>query len=84
MGCCNDSVGQGRWIFPNKTEIGSRNTNKDIFTTRELSSIILQSAANTFIPTGHYTCELPDSGGRLMQLKIYLYRGSRPSKKQYI
>ena len=64
-------------MFPNGTYVDRKyliyyNIEQDIYRTRSYSSVILNKN-NTLVPTGSYSCQIPDSNGTSRTLYIGVY-----------
>ncbi len=83
--CCQFSPNrQGRWLFPNGSQVESMHSGHGIFISRGSHSIILQRMHNSECVSGVYTCEVPDINGKTTQLYAYLYDTQIPGESYII
>lgn len=82
--CCvnDDGMVLGRWKFPNGSTVPS-NGDK-LYATGGPSSVVLHKINNIKIPSGIYTCEIPDIRGTLKLLNAYLHTGKLPGREIYM
>ena len=78
--CCGSDQtggeGLGRWVFPDGSRVPSAHARNLPFVTREPSAVLLHRPSNVILPTGVYTCEIPDVvHENATKLYVHLYRG---------
>ena len=70
----------GDWIFPNGSLAPTGFGVYDI-STKGASSVILHRNSNLTLPTGVYTCEIPDNSRISREVNVYLYAGQLTGKE---
>ena len=68
--CCSTEAGRsrGRWIFPDGGNIDENTAN--FYSVQGYSSLLLNRRSSSVVPTGVYTCLIPDGGNNLMTISI--------------
>ena len=66
---------QGSWRFPEGNAVGSLNkADNNVFTrNRNERALVLHRGINAAIPTGIFTCVIPDSNNRVQQVYFGIY-----------
>ncbi len=79
--CCRNTHGMtiGNWRFPNGRIVPS--SGNKAYVNRGPGSVNLNKISSMEIPSGIYTCEIPDATGTLTKLNTYLYIGQLPGKE---
>ena len=87
--CSNRETGGtgslGDWRLPNGSLVpgGASGSTASIITTRGASAVLLHRRNNVMVPTGVFTCEVPDSSGVLRFIYIYIYVGQVTGTSYY-
>ena len=66
---------QGSWRFPEGKNVGSLNrADNNVFTrNRNERALVLHRGINGAVPTGIFTCVIPDSNNRVQQVYFGIY-----------
>ena len=72
--CCSTEAGanRGRWDSPNGGSVGNSGT---LYASRGFSSLLLNKRSSAVVPTGVYTCLIPDAAITLRMLQITIRPG---------
>ena len=83
--CCSSSEtggtgSLGDWRLPDGSLVpgGASGSTASIIRTRGASAVLLHHRNNVLVPTGVFTCEVPDASGVLRFVYIYIYVGQVP------
>ena len=88
--CCSNSetggtISLGDWRLPDGSLVpgGASGSTASIIRTRGASAVLLHRRNNVMVPTGVFTCEVPDASGVLRFVYIYIYVGQVPGTSYY-
>ncbi len=70
LSCCRSS--EPRWLLPNGTSVLRNRGNKNVYRTRNDSSVDLHRTIDAYMPTGLYTCIIFKTTNQITRLHIYL------------
>ena len=70
LSCCRSP--KPRWLFPNGTLVQRNRGNKNVYRTRNDSSVDLHRTIDAYMPTGLYTCIIFKTTNQITRLHIYL------------
>ena len=72
--CCTTEAGGalGTWRLPNGSDVSS-STTASVYKTENYSAVLLNRMSGVVVPTGVYTCVVPDSESVLQRLYIEVY-----------
>ena len=73
--CCSTEAGANRGLWRNSDGGNVRNNTVAIYSTRGFSSLLLNRRSSESVPTGVYTCMIPDAQNDLRMLNITINEG---------
>ena len=70
--CCSSSR-QGEWYFPSGAPVGTSGDRGGFYRNRGPSVVRLNRRNNAMMPTGVFSCEIPDASGTNQSIYIGIY-----------
>ena len=83
--CCSIEAGanRGRWNFPRGGGSVDSHTAANIYYSKGFSSVLLNRRSSAGVPTGVYTCVIPDADNVLKTLYIGIHTNIREFKSDH-